>query len=260
MHSTRGLASTPAVVSSQPSATRRDYATSSDTSRRARLSAPVEVAGGLSTHLDDRVLRSFPLHSFLLAVGCARRRGDNRTFVIRAISTTASRNVAATHEHRGFNEVVATDLEPVVGNRCRTASWGLRVERTRSPTVRPEVPAATATPSATCGNVDTRGPATSYGHPHDLAVPIAALHRPRRRAAAGGTRACLRTCCTFTLRPGERGRQRRGPHRGCRWSCWSPPGDPRRRTGGSKPPTMPAYHDFQWQTTGYRTAKPRWGN
>ncbi|NIJ12631.1 hypothetical protein FHU38_002975 [Saccharomonospora amisosensis] len=72
--------------------------------------------------------------------GCARRLGENRTFVIRAISRTAPRNSAVTQEHLRFNGVVATELEPVVGNRCRTASWSLRVVEARSPTARAQAP------------------------------------------------------------------------------------------------------------------------
>jgi hypothetical protein len=62
--------------------------------------------------------------------------------VIRAISrTTTARNLAVMKEHLRFNGAVATDPEPVVGNRCRTAPLSLRVVRARSPTAHGPSPA-----------------------------------------------------------------------------------------------------------------------
>jgi len=137
------------VAEKQDSGSCRDYGKTNSTGKGAQLSATVEVAGGFSTHLDDRVLRSFPLH-ISSSLSTAPGDGASRAFLIRANSRTNSRNFAAMKEHPRFNEAGATDLEPLGGNRCRTASWSPRTGRVDARTA--AAPTRAATPVECAGH------------------------------------------------------------------------------------------------------------
>lgn len=92
---------------------------------RPRTSAPVEITGGLSTNLDDRVLRSFPHHTFLLVLTAPDKRtkiGQHGRTTSRSTSKLCAHNRASSTPQNYCNRHCTNERRSVPNGSCATTS------------------------------------------------------------------------------------------------------------------------------------------